>query len=828
MADPSRWELGELVVEDDDVVLDTPRSLLSAMPDDSTLSVTPQPQVSKDVVNLVTDAFRAQREAEIQKRRQVLYELTHPNPADYTYNNKLVPPPPLSFGKVTEEAVRLGEELMLTPNFLLVNQAGVRAEPHRRKISAVDGRTMIEVDFKRKERLPPAPNRGRKREDNIYRDHNYFFEINEMYQEIVMVGRASAGKSSLLNALLGQSVAKTSSTPHTTRKINFYQSVTPAQLNTFHEREHHNMVKLPGGGRQLTFVDMPGYGIEGMSDAWRDAAIELTDAYFGVRRSVNTVLFCIDCDKGLTKTDLKYFSWLENVQGVFYIVLTKCDAVSHARVCSVMRQVYTLITKNRKKYRKVFPFIIPTSAKDGNNMDVLRGLIIETSGMISGDRLRNLLARKKSAAMQDALVLEANRVEAAHRLQREHAKQFYLQAGSTTQGSETLSAVSEDRVATDGRTFPAEGTARGSPPSPQPQRRGVTRPHTSPCETNGIEWETRTGPEGAASDLFVEKAATEELRRRRQRFLAWRQQNPLERLPNPYGDLRYRLNTGLENPLPDRLLLDSGECRERAEDARPVLESIDGGDELPPQVPRNISAPEGSRVLGMGGGSNEVAVSNHKTGRVSHYLETLSAYEQQPAPPLPRRSKGRAKEEKWRKHFRPNFMAEDDAGRLAAYRGGQRYGPSLVTPDTPAASRQILWKAQQLKELLQQECRDAPWAALSSLGKRVAVQKQESLMAGMKQREIAAYARNAGRITESFEKFEGEVTAAKYANEVRQARTLRSQQQMHLNATAKINYRSMPPGLWKRYGEMDSYWPTDRVLGRAEDESHSRRDHLPP
>src|ERR1043165_3409630 len=61
--------------------------------------------------------------------------------------------------------------------------------------------------------------------------------------EIAFLGRSNVGKSSLINSLLGEKMAKTSSTPGRTRTINFFE------------------VRRPGKPRpEMVFADLPGYG----------------------------------------------------------------------------------------------------------------------------------------------------------------------------------------------------------------------------------------------------------------------------------------------------------------------------------------------------------------------------------------------------------------------------------------------------------------------------------------------------------------------------------------------------------------------------------------
>src|ERR1043166_7581067 len=59
--------------------------------------------------------------------------------------------------------------------------------------------------------------------------------------EVALLGRSNVGKSSLINALVGRSIARTSAAPGKTRLANFY-------------RVHR------GGSPPLYLVDLPGYG----------------------------------------------------------------------------------------------------------------------------------------------------------------------------------------------------------------------------------------------------------------------------------------------------------------------------------------------------------------------------------------------------------------------------------------------------------------------------------------------------------------------------------------------------------------------------------------
>nr|CCC91384.1 conserved hypothetical protein [Trypanosoma congolense IL3000] len=808
--------------------------------------------IGTDVIDLVTDAFKDAREKLVAKRRRVLYELTHPIPSDYQYNGKLVPPPPLSFGRITEEAITLGNKVMLGQHYSLVKQAGMYRDDVEQDSTESTATTT------------GRQRRWRKGRPSLYDNHNYFFEVNELYQEIVLVGKACAGKSSLLNALLGQTVAKTSSTPNTTRKLSFYQSVSPEEMQRYLNVKGNGLVKLPGGGPQLTFVDVPGFGIEGMSEHWRDKAIELTDAYLGVRRSVNTLLLCIDCERGLTKVDLRYFTWLENLHGVFFVVLTKCDSVPHSRVCSVMRQIYATITRNRRKYRKVFPFIIPTSAKDGVNIEMLRGLIAETSGLIPGDRLREILKTKAAAELRVALQEEEARIQEARCMEANMARAYFestrnassANANGSTVGASSLTCPISSPV-------PQRLLAAKNPPLKE--RKFIL---SLDCEegsnAHDMVLPSNSGAE-ATEPLLALSGDTDysglcqlsegEKAKRRKRFLAWRHAHPLQRHQSEYGV--FRLNTGLEQPGASKIELTysddigdpafgrggacgSATCTEEGSGAvvdadvrgvdfaafaggsadsmvesseRPMTES----DRLP-SAAVSVSE-ERSSVVGFNDENSQFCKTSKPpmTGRVSRFLDVIERYAEHKGS-LPKSKRDREREARWQARLTngapTRLLVEEADGRVAEFKAGTKFGPSFVSaPAADVVGRRGQWASRQYVKQALAACPTAPWSALGVLKKDIERVKQEAAMRGMTKKELEAYLRTRGRVTEGFAKFEGEVTTAKYMNEIRQTKTLRSQQQMHLNSTAKISYRSMPVGLWKHYGDREAYWPTPRVKG---------------
>lgn len=158
--------------------------------------------------------------------------------------------------------------------------------------------------------------------------------------EIALVGRSNVGKSSLINALVRQDVARTSSTPGKTRQVNVYR-VSPA------------------GGLPFYLMDLPGYGHTGGGEKAREEFSSLTSLYFEnriggqgrgrvqaspvARPSLCGVVLAIDARHPDMSSDVDACRWLLSMGFPFMLVATKVDKLSQAekaRLSKTCRQVF--------------------------------------------------------------------------------------------------------------------------------------------------------------------------------------------------------------------------------------------------------------------------------------------------------------------------------------------------------------------------------------------------------------------------------------------------------------------------------------------------------
>ena len=130
----------------------------------------------------------------------------------------------------------------------------------------------------------------------------------ESLPEIVLAGRSNVGKSSLINRLTGQRVARTGSAPGTTRSINFY--------------------RIKGS---FVLVDLPGYGYARAAKTQKQHWKRLVEDYFSTRKGIALTVHLVDSRLSPTEQDLQLASWLGRYRVPCLIVATKADKLSGNR-----------------------------------------------------------------------------------------------------------------------------------------------------------------------------------------------------------------------------------------------------------------------------------------------------------------------------------------------------------------------------------------------------------------------------------------------------------------------------------------------------------------
>ncbi len=128
--------------------------------------------------------------------------------------------------------------------------------------------------------------------------------------EIAFLGRSNVGKSSLLNAMVGEKAAKVSSTPGRTRAINFFLIAD--------ERERSKMI----------FADLPGYGYAKISKSISAEWPKFIEPYLAERETLSLCVCLVDSNIPPRPPDRQLLEWLSAAGREFVVVATKVDRLS--------------------------------------------------------------------------------------------------------------------------------------------------------------------------------------------------------------------------------------------------------------------------------------------------------------------------------------------------------------------------------------------------------------------------------------------------------------------------------------------------------------------
>lgn len=124
------------------------------------------------------------------------------------------------------------------------------------------------------------------------------------FPEVAFWGRSNVGKSSLLNALIGSGIARTSNTPGRTQQLNFFNL-----------------------GDKVILVDMPGYGFANVPLKIKHQWERLISTYLNMRDQLKRVFVLIDARHGFKKNDVEIMDFLDEIGCVYQIVVTKTDKI---------------------------------------------------------------------------------------------------------------------------------------------------------------------------------------------------------------------------------------------------------------------------------------------------------------------------------------------------------------------------------------------------------------------------------------------------------------------------------------------------------------------
>ena len=161
--------------------------------------------------------------------------------------------------------------------------------------------------------------------------------------EVAFLGRSNVGKSSVINTLIGDKIARTSSTPGRTRSINFFE------------------VRWPGKPQpEVIFADLPGYGYAKLSREISQEWPKFIEPYLNDRPTLALCLALVDVNVPPQASDRQLLDFLNASGRDFLLIATKSDRLSNNQLRNAL-----------KGLAEAYPTaaVIPFSAKTGAGRD---------------------------------------------------------------------------------------------------------------------------------------------------------------------------------------------------------------------------------------------------------------------------------------------------------------------------------------------------------------------------------------------------------------------------------------------------------------------------
>lgn len=202
---------------------------------------------------------------------------------------------------------------------------------------------------------------------------------------IAIVGRPNVGKSSILNAMIGQKVAIVSNKPQTTRT--------------------RIMGVLTEGDDQLVFIDTPGMH-KPKTSLGKYMVRSVNESVSGV----DACLLVTEADREPTQTELMLIEKFKSLDLPAILAINKIDTLKNKEV--LMAQIL--------KYSKLYDFaaIVPVSAHDGDGIkelkEALKKFAMEGGHFFEEDALTDQSERNLAAEMIREKILRLTDREIPH------------------------------------------------------------------------------------------------------------------------------------------------------------------------------------------------------------------------------------------------------------------------------------------------------------------------------------------------------------------------------------------------------------------------------
>ena len=166
---------------------------------------------------------------------------------------------------------------------------------------------------------------------------------NTHFNEYAFVGRSNVGKSSLINAIVGEKIARTSNTPGRTQSLNLFNLDDKSMI-----------------------VDLPGYGYARVSKVEAIRWVNRLQEYLLNRSQLRRLFILIDSRVGVKDSDLDLMDFCDDNGICYQIVYTKKDK-------KIREQNQAELS--HENHPAMIQDVLETSAEKKYGLDELRNII---------------------------------------------------------------------------------------------------------------------------------------------------------------------------------------------------------------------------------------------------------------------------------------------------------------------------------------------------------------------------------------------------------------------------------------------------------------------